>query len=268
MEGYKFRDVLGLLDRNPQDLTGKTAIIVGGGNGIGQAVCLLFARQGCTIGISDLNESGIQTTIDLIQEKYPHIKTVALPTDVTDHDKVKAMTDKFVAEVGKVDILVNTAGYSDPKSVEEMEPDNFERMIKVHLMGTYNWVRSVIPYMKNKQSGKIIGIGSTAGMTGGPKWSSYAAAKAGVGGFLKSVAKEYVGDGIITNIVAPGTIYTNLNKWRTEQDHIERGKIVPIGRQGETMEIAYLCLFLASPESDFIVGQTISPNGGEFIVGI
>lgn len=266
---YKFSDPLGLLEGTPLSLEGKTAIITGAGSGMGQATAILFAKQGCMVGICDINEEGMAETVQIINEKYPNAKTISMIGDVTNHDQVISIVDKFASEAGRIDILIHYAGYNDEYSFEDITPDLWNKTIGINLTGTYNIVHAVIPYMVKQNSGKIVATGSTAGMAGGATLAHYAASKAGVAGMIKSVAKQYAPNNITANILAPGTARTNLTMaFRTNEDMVARGKKVPLGRQVEPMEIAFLSLLLASKAGDMITGQQISINGGEFIVGI
>jgi NAD(P)-dependent dehydrogenase (short-subunit alcohol dehydrogenase family) len=235
---------------------------------MGQATAVLFAKQGCTVGVCDLREEGVENTMGVIKERYPDARTVALAGDVTDHHKAMALTEHFAAQAATVDVLVTFAGIVERKAFEDITPDAWDRMIRIHLTGTFNWVQAAIPYMKKQRGGKIIAIGSNAGQTGLPDNAHYCAAKAGITGLIKSIAQEFASYKITANIVSPGTTYTGIVPGRTEKDQIERGKLVPLGRQAEPLEISFLCLLLASKAGDYITGQQIGINGGDGIVGI
>lgn len=266
---YKFSDPLGLLEGAPLSLEGKTALITGAGSGMGQATAILFAKQGCKVGLCDINEEGIKETAHIIQERYPNIKTISILGDVTNHYQITETVKRFVSEVNSVDVLVHYAGVNDEHFFEGITPEIWNKSISINLTGTYNVVHAVIPYMVKQNGGKIIATGSTAGMAGGATLAHYAASKAGVAGLIKSIAKQYAPNKITANIIAPGTARTNLTKaFRTAEDMIERGKKVPLGRQVDPLEIAFLSLLLAAKAGDMITGQQISINGGEFIVGI
>jgi NAD(P)-dependent dehydrogenase (short-subunit alcohol dehydrogenase family) len=265
---YKFRDKFGLLEGTPLSLEGKSAIVTGGGAGMGQATSILFAKQGCAIGVCDLDEKGVAETIQIIKEKYPNAKAFPLIGDVTDHNKAKVLTDYFASQAGSVDVLVTCAGIVERKAFEDITPEKWDRMIRIHLNGTYNWIHAAIPYMKKQNSGKIIAIGSNIGQIGCPENAHYCAAKAGISGLIKTIAQEFAKYKITANVVSPGTTHTGIVQGRTEEDQIERGKMVLLGRQAEPLEISYLCLLLASKAGDYITGQQIGINGGEGIVGI
>lgn len=265
---YKFRDKFGLLEGTPLSLEGKSAIITGGGAGMGQATSILFAKQECAIGVCDLDEEGVAGTIQIIKEKYPNTKAVPLIGDVTDHNRAKVLTDHFVSQAKTVDILVTCAGIVERKAFEDITPEKWDRMIRIHLSGAYNWIHAAIPYMKKQNSGKIIAIGSNIGQIGCPENAHYCAAKAGISGLIKTIAQEFAKYKITANVVSPGTTHTGVVPGRTEEEQIERGKMVLLGRQAEPLEISYLCLLLASKAGDYITGQQIGINGGEGIVGI
>jgi len=266
--GYKFRDKFGLLNGTLLGLNGRSAIITGAGSGMGQATCVLFAKQGCTVGVCDLREEGVAETIQVIKEKYPTAKTVSLIGDVADHNKARELTDDFVSQANAVDALITFAGIVERKAFEEITPEAWDRMIRIHLTGTYNWVHAAVPYMKKQNRGKIIAIGSNIGQTGYPENAHYCAAKAGISGLIKAIAQEFAPYKITANIVSPGTTYTGIVPGRSEEDQIERGKMVLLGRQAEPLEISFLCLLLASKAGDYITGQQIGINGGDAIVGI
>jgi len=266
--GYKFRDKFGLLDGTLLGMKGRSAIITGAGSGMGQATCVLFAKQGCTVGVCDLREEGVAETIQLIKEKYPTAKTVALTGDVTDHHKAKELTADFASQTNSLNALITFAGIVERKAFEDITPEAWDRMIRIHLTGTYNWVHAAIPYMKKQNGGKIIAIGSNIGQTGFPNNAHYCAAKAGISGLIKAIAQEFAPHKITANIVSPGTTYTGIVPGRSEEDQIKRGKMVLLGRQAEPLEISFLCLLLASKAGDYITGQQIGINGGDGIVGI
>ncbi len=164
--------------------------------------------------------------------------------------------------------MVTFAGIVERKAFEDITPEAWDKMIRIHLTGNYNWIQAVIPYMKRQKSGKIIAIGSNIGQTGFPNNAHYCAAKAGIAGLVKSIAQEFAPYQITANIVSPGTTYTGIVPGRSEEDQIKRGKMVLLGRQAEPLEISFLCLLLASKAGDYITGQQIGINGGDGIVGI
>jgi len=265
---YEFRDKYGLMEGTLLSLEGKSAIITGAAAGMGQAMGVLFAKQGCTVGLCDIDEKGVAKTIDIIRERYPNAKTVPLIGDVTDYHKVKDLTDAFASAAKAIDIMISCAGIVERTAFNVITPEKWDKMIKIHLYAAFNWLKAVLPYMQKQNQGKIIVFGSDAGMVGLAENAHYSAAKAGITGLVKAIAKEYAPYKICANVIAPGTIHTGLVPGRTEEDSIARGSIVPLRRQGEPLEVAHVALFLASKAGDFITGQQIPINGGETIVGI
>jgi NAD(P)-dependent dehydrogenase (short-subunit alcohol dehydrogenase family) len=156
------------------------------------------------------------------------------------------LTDYFASQASSVDVLITFAGIVERCAFENITPERWDRMIRIHLTGTYNWIQAVIPYMKEQNSGKIIAIGSNIGQIGCPENAHYCAAKAGISGLIKTIAQEFAKYKITANVVSPGTTHTGAVPGRTEEDQIERGKTVLLGRQAEPLEISYLCLLLAN----------------------
>lgn len=265
---YDFRDKYGLMEGMMLSLEGKSAIITGAGAGMGQAMSVLFAKQGCTVGLCDINEQGVAKTMGLIKERSPEAKAYPLICDVVEYDKVKRLADDFAAKTGAIDILISCAGIVERIAFNDITLEKWDRMLKVHLYGTFHCVKAVIPYMQKQNYGRIVAIGSDAGQVGLATNVHYSAAKAGIAGFIKGIAKEFAPYKICANVIAPGTIHTGLVPGRTEEDSIVRGNLVPLRRQGEPLEIAFLTLFLVSKAGEFITGQQIPMNGGETIVGI
>ena len=265
---YDFVDKYGLMEGTMLSLEGKSAIITGAGSGMGQAMSVLFAKQGCTVGLCDINEKGVAKTMELIKERSPEAKAYPLIGDVVDYDKVKSLTDDFASKAGTIDILISCAGIVERIAFNDITPEKWDRMVKIHLHGTFHWVKAVIPYMQKQNYGKIVAISSDAGQVGLANCAHYSAAKAGIAALMKTIAKEFAPYQIRANAISPGTIHTGLVPGRTEEDSIARGNQVLLRRQGEPLEVAFMALFLVSKAGDFITGQQIPMNGGETIVGI
>jgi 3-oxoacyl-[acyl-carrier protein] reductase len=233
-------------------LEGKIALITGSGDGMGRAHAILMAERGADIVVSD------------IRAERAHV----VVADMADVAQVKNMAEEGAARLGPIDILVNNAGYGQRLETMDITEEDFDRMFAVHVRGSFFAAQAVIPAMKERRRGKIINISSMWGMTGAPVASHYCAAKAALLGFTKAWAKELAPWNIHVNAVAPGGVRSG-GPMKLDNSEILKAKEakVPLKRYCEPVEIAYAVAYLASPESDFVTGQVISPNGGEVIVG-
>lgn len=245
-------------------LSGKVAVITGACSGIGAATADLFAREGAAIGVIDLDAGKAATKA---KELSSHgVKTASAAADVADEAAVKAAFASIAAALGTVDILMNNAGIDTVCPVETMETAMFDRMMDVHVKGTFLCTREVIPGMKAKKWGRIINVSSQLAHKGAPGMAHYVGAKAAIMGFTKSLAYELARDGITCNTLNPGPINTPLLR-ALPQDWLDmKKKELPIGRFGEVSEIAPVALLLASDEGSYFVGASLNPNGGDYMV--
>lgn len=247
-------------------LTGKIALVTGSGDGMGRAHAILMAERGADVIIADINPQGAEATAENVRKlgRRVHVAIV----DMGDVAAVKAMAAEGAAALGPIDILVNNAGYGQRAETSEISLGDFDRMLAVHVRGSFFCAQAVIPAMKQRRYGKIINISSIWGMTGAPVAPHYCAAKAALLGLTKAWAKELAPWNIHVNAVAPGGVRSGgpvkLDDSPTLKAKEEK---VPLKRYCRPIEISYAVAYLASPETDFITGQVISPNGGETIVG-
>jgi 3-oxoacyl-[acyl-carrier protein] reductase len=264
-------------------LDGKVALVTGGGSGIGEAICVALASEGAHVAVLDVNREAAELTAGLLPKGY------AVIADVSDSAAVdRAIADAETA-LGPLDVLVNNAGIVGQYVVETLAPrmeqqlsevmasgtvttpleatvgmpdDEWRRMIGVHLDGTFYCTRAALRSMTRRGTGSIINIASICGMEGCTGSAHYSAAKAGILGFTRAVAKEVIMQGVRVNAIAPGYIDTPL---LAPFSDTVRGSIAaqtPIGRFGLPKEIAAVALFLATDDAAFFVGATVSPNGG------
>jgi 3-oxoacyl-[acyl-carrier protein] reductase len=248
-------------------LQGKVALITGAGSGIGKGIALMFAREGAAVVVSDVNE---QTAAATAEEARPlGVAAVPVQADVASPTATQNMVAKALAELGRVDILVNNAGVGDYKPFVEITEEAWGRMLSVHLKGAFNCTKAVLGDMIARRSGCIVNISSLAGTTGTPYHVHYSAAKAGMIGLTKALAKEIARYSIRVNAVAPGWIDTPLGHqaqdFFRERTSSRRVFQPPLGITGRPDDIAAACTYLASDEARYVTGQVISPNGGSWI---
>lgn len=246
---------------------GKVALVTGAASGIGKATATVFAQRGCNVAVNDVNREGaIAVAGDLAKLGVRSIPVIA---DVSNSAAVKEIVATTLKELGRIDILFNNAGYDETCPAEQLSDEQWNRMLAVHMGGCFYCCREVIPAMKKLRKGKIVNISSISAMVAwGEENAHYCAAKAGIIGFTKALAKELAPWKICVNAIAPGSTMTPIQD-KVPREVIEaRMKANPMERFAEPEEIAYLAAFLASEEADFITGQVISINGGAVIVGI
>lgn len=238
-------------------LKDKTVVVTGGAKGIGRSICVEFARRNCNIAVnyrSSIDEEFIKEL-----ESY-NVKVKAYKWDVRDFDKTKENIDSIKEEFGTIDFLVNNAGITDDMLILKMKEEQFDNVIDVNLKGTFNLIRHTSNIMLKQKSGSIINITSVIGLIGNAGQSNYAASKAGIIGFTKSIARELGSRGITVNAVAPGFIETDMTD--VLSDKIKAGILgqIPLKKLGSTTDVANAVLFLAT--NKYITGQVINVDGG------
>ena len=241
-------------------LKGKVALITGGARGIGRAIALTFAREGADIAVADVNFEIAQKTA--LEIEGLGSKALALQMDVTNYDLVEAGINKILDKMGKVDILVNNAGITKDNLVLRMSGAEWDAVINVNLKGTFNCIKAVSRPMVKQRSGRIISIASIIGLMGNPGQANYAASKAGIIALTKTIAKELASRNINANAVAPGFIQTEMTAKLPEDIKKRMLEAIPLAKLGTPQDVANVCLFLASDESSYITGQTITIDGG------
>ena len=243
-------------------LSGKTAAITGGAGGIGAAIARLFAEQGATLALLDLNGDGAAENALALNGAGHYGGAV----DVGDEAAVASAFATAAEAVGEIDILVNTAAIAGAAPVEEMAVADWDDMIRINLRGTFLCCRAAIPAMRQRKWGRIVNFASEVAHRGNPGLSHYAASKAAVIAFSKCLALEVVGDGVCVNTLSPGPTDTSMLAG-IEEEVIDKlvNDLMPIGRLGKTEEIAAAALFLASDDASFCVGTTLNVNGGTYL---
>jgi len=244
-------------------LKDKKAIVTGAGRGIGTAVALAFAREGADVLVNyHSNDTAAREVVESIQQVGR--KAVAVKTDVSKYQDVREMVERAVEELGEVDILVNNAGISQPSMLLKMSEESWDRVIHIHLKGTFNCTQAAAKHMKEKGWGRIINVISTAGLFGTVGQINYASAKAGIIGFTKSASRELGRYGINVNAICPGVTATEMTaKVRSDEKlkeiYLSR---IQLGRFAEPEEVAPAFVFLASEDAGYITGQILGVDGG------
>lgn len=239
----------------------RTAIITGASRGIGQSIAELFANNGYNVLIN-YNKSE-KPAMDLYNKlKQQNLSVKVFKADVSVRSEVESMVKFCVEEFGTVDVLVNNAGISQEKLFTDITEEDLDSMININLKSVFYCSQTVLRHMISCKQGKIINISSIWGMVGGSCEVHYSAAKAGVIGLTKALAKELGPSNIQVNCVAPGVIHTDMISSYNEDELNVLKEDTPLMRLGTPIDIANCVLFLASPQADFITGQIISPNGG------
>ncbi len=262
-------------------LKGKVALVTGGGSGIGEAICRSFSEEGAQVAVLDVNRQAAELTAKLVDG-------VALVADVADSAAVDAAIADLESRLGPLDLLVNNAGILGRSEVERLTPrfeqqiaesatggittplemttsltdEEWRRMLSVHLDGTFYCTRAALRSMTVRGAGVIINVASICGIEGCTGAPHYSAAKAGILGFTRAVAKEVIVQGVRVNAIAPGYIDTPMVGQLSETIRAATVLQTPSGRLGLPAEIASLAVYLASDDAAFFVGATLSPNGG------
>lgn len=242
-------------------LNSKNAVVTGATRGIGREIAITLAKNGANLAINyrSYNEE-VENLIETLKGYGANV--VATKCDVSNEDEVTNFINEAKNTLGSIDILVNNAGITKDGLILRMKEQDFDDVIDVNLKGTFNTTKAVSGIMMKQRYGKIINISSVVGITGNVGQCNYAASKAGVIGFSKSVARELATRGVTVNVVAPGYINTDMTKVLSDKVKDAVIETVPMKRIGEPDEVANLVLFLASDLSNYITGQVINVDGG------
>jgi len=244
-------------------LENKVAIITGGGSGIGRMAAHLFAKEGAKVVVADVNEKGGEETVAEIRKNGSEGFFAKL--DVSDREQTKRVVRETLERYGRIDVLINNAGIIQDALVLKMTEEQWDRVININLKGAFNCIQAVVEVMLNQGNGVIINTSSIVGLDGNIGQVNYAAAKAGLIGMTKTLAKELGKKGIRVNAVAPGFIVTPMTSNVPEKILEAMKEKTPLRRLGETKDVAYAYLYLASDEANFVNGAVLSVDGGLII---
>lgn len=241
-------------------LEGKVAIVTGAAQGIGRTIAETLAQDGADVVVADMDPGRAQETIEAIQKLGR--RTLNIKVNVADWTDVKAMADQVLKEWGKIDILVNNAGITRDGLLVRMKEEDWNLVLQVNLNGTFHCTKAVMQPMTKQRYGRIVNIASIVGVMGNVGQANYAASKAAVIGFTKTVAREYASRSVTVNAVAPGFIDTAMTQGLSVEVKDLLQKQIPLGRLGLPSDVAAAVRFLVSDDAGYITGQVIHVNGG------
>lgn len=240
------------------DLTNKVAIVTGGATGIGREISKKLASLGCTVVINyNSSKDSAQSLVDELGER-----AYAIQANIADYNDAEKLINETITKFGKIDILVNNAGITEDTLILRMKEHDFDKVINVNLKGTWNCCKHVAKQMSKQRSGKIINISSVVGIMGNIGQTNYSAAKAGIIGLTKSLARELAKRNVNVNAVAPGFIETKMTDSLNEEIKKYYLSNIPLERLGKAQDVANLVAFLSCSMSDYITGQVINCDGG------
>ena len=242
-------------------LVGKVALVTGGSRGIGRAIALKLAENGADVAINYAGNTAAAEEVKTAIEQMGR-KALLIQCSVADTDGVQAMVNQVVKELGRLDILVNNAGITRDGLLMRMKEADWDDVMNTNLKGVYNCSKAVMRTMMKQKSGRIVNMASVVGEMGNAGQANYAAAKAGVIGFTKSLAKEVASRGITVNAIAPGFIATDMTSVLSDDQKAEMARTIPLGRAGQPEDVANAVLFLASEGAAYITGQVLNVDGG------
>ena len=242
------------------NLSGKTALVTGASRGIGKAIALRLAQSGADLAVVSRSVDSLQNTLSAVQALGRKAQGYAV--DVADSEAVARTADQILKDFPQIDILVNNAGVTRDGLLMRMSEEDWNIVINTNLKGAFNWTKPIGRAMVRQRSGRIINIASVIGLIGNAGQANYAASKAGLIGFSKSVAREFSGRGITCNVVCPGFIETDMTDVLPEETKKKVLELIPLQRFGQGEDIAAMVNFLAGPESAYITGQVLAVDGG------
>ena len=242
-------------------LVGKVALVTGGSRGIGRAIALKLAENGADVAINYAGNTAAAEEVKTAIEQMGR-KALLVQGSVADTDGVQTIVNTVVKELGRLDILINNAGITRDGLLMRMKEADCDDVMHTNLKGVYNCSKAVLRTMMKQRSGRIVNMASVVGEMGNAGQTNYAAAKAGVIGFTKSLAKEVASRGITVNAIAPGFIATDMTSVLTDDQKAEMARTIPLGRAGQPEDVANAVLFLVSEGAAYITGQVLNVDGG------
>ncbi len=254
--------------RNPFAFTGQVALVTGGSQGIGRRIAELLANCGATVYFCGTNaERGRQVADELNADLEPgRLGAIRfLQADVADFDATGKMIAHIFQEAGRLDFLVNNAGITRDNLLLRLKENDWDEVMAVNLKGCFNCAKAAVRGMLKQRYGRILFISSVIGLMGNSGQANYAAAKAGIIGFARSLARELASRNITSNVIAPGYIQTKMTAALDDKTRAEISAAIPLGRLGTTDDVGYTALFLLSPLADYITGQVLQVDGGMLI---
>ena len=242
------------------NLSGKVALITGAGRGIGKSIAFKLASQGAIAVVNDIALPGAQSVVDEIKDKGGD--GLAIVANVSSATDVTCMVEAAITAYGHIDILVNNAGITRDQLLLRMTDSEWDDVLNIDLRSVFLCTRAVLKHMLKERKGRIVSVASIVGLMGNAGQANYAAAKAGIVGFTRSVAKEVASRGITANAVAPGFIETDMTAKLSEKQKQDLMSRIPLGYLGTPQDVAEVVAFLASDEARYITGQVITIDGG------
>ena len=237
----------------------KVALVTGGSRGIGKEIAKKFASNEYDLVINYVSDN---TDLEALKEEFNNTKVLFIKADVTNYESCENMVNEAIKEFGRIDVLVNNAGITKDNLLMRMKEEDFDKVININLKGTFNMTKTATPYMMKQRYGKIVNISSVVGVIGNAGQSNYAASKAGIIGFTKSIARELASRNILANCVAPGFIKTDMTDVLSDSVKENIHAQIPLKKMGEAKEVANAVYFLASEENSYITGQVLNVDGG------
>lgn len=242
-------------------LEGKKVLVTGASRGIGKAIALAMAAEGADVAV---NYAGSEAAAKAVAAEIEAMgrKAIVVQADISSNEAATNMIDQVVKEFGRIDVLVNNAGITRDGLLMRMKEEDWDAVITTNLKGVFNCTKAAVKYMMKQKAGHIVNISSVVGVMGNAGQANYAAAKAGVIGFTKAVAKEVAARGITVNAIAPGFIQTDMTAVLNEKQVEGMLASIPLRKLGDPSDIAKAALFLASEDANYITGQTLHVDGG------